>query len=137
MKQKELFYTRQRANEGVRLPLSTPEGEPTEHYIKIRGTDSDAYKLAVAEHRRKIMAAVANPDKTAIDKARVDEEFVLLAALVIEWSFEEPCTPEGVLAFLKEAPQIAEQIDKLSTRRSLFFAKSSPSSTPSLAPSSS
>lgn len=141
MKQKQpqsAFFTRAKANEGVDLPLLTPSGETTEHWIKIRGVDSDAVKQYEAESRRRVFEAASNvTDKSIFAKMEEDEALGLLVALVMAWSFDEPCTPDNVRKFLREAPQIAEQINRLSTRRSLFFGNSSQSSTPSPALTSS
>lgn len=131
------FFTRQRANEGIKLPLSTPDGQETEHWLQIRGVDSDAYKLANADSKRRIFALATETAKPDLSKVQEHEINVLLSVLVIAWSFDEPCTPENVQAFLKEAPQIAEQIDRISMRRALFFAESLKPSTPSPAPTSS
>ena len=40
------FFTADEANEGEKLPLYTPDGVATSHYITVRGVDSDAYRLA-------------------------------------------------------------------------------------------
>jgi hypothetical protein len=42
----DAFYTRQKANEGIQLPLFLPDGTKTDHWIRIRGIDSDAFRIA-------------------------------------------------------------------------------------------
>lgn len=133
----EAFFTRQRANEGIKLPLALPDGTDTDHWIKIRGIDSDAFKAAEAEQRRRVYAASAEDDKTKLAAVLADIILENTCALVIEWSFETPCTPENIKKLLKEAPQITDQIDRLASRRALFFSKGSTNSTPSPAQSSS
>ncbi len=134
----EAFFTRQRANEGIEFPLDYPDGTPSPHRIRIRGIDSDAFKLAKADSARRLMELMANREKAKIDEVDHDQEQrKLLSTLVIGWTFNEPCTPENVVKLLREAPQLAEQIDRIAGRRHHFFPKGSPNSTPSLPTSSS
>lgn len=134
----EQFFTRQRANEGVDLPLFLPDGKPTTHSIKIRGADSDAFRLAEAESKRRLMQLSIDGDRDKLVASLATERIDLLASLVISWTFaDRPCTLENVKTVLREAPQIADQIDKLSSKRQLFFALSSTNSGPSPAQSSS
>jgi len=136
MDPKQTFYTREPANVGVRVPLFTPGGAPTEHWLQVRGIDSDAYRLAQAASRQRLMAAQADPKK--IESLDPDAERIeLLSALVVAWSFPDPVTPEAVKQFFRDAPQIATEVDRLSANRRRFFADSSSSSTPTPGPSSS
>ena len=134
----EAFFTRARANEGIKLPLALPDGTPTEHWIRIRGIDSDQFKQAEAEARRHAFELMDIKDPVELQKAVSNDKLKLLAALVIDWSFaDRPCTQENIFNLLQEAPQIADEIDRLSARRRLFFKQGSPTSTPSPASSSS
>lgn len=133
----EQFFTRQAANEGIELPLALPDGTPTEHKLRIRSIDSDAFKRADAESRRRLLDVTLLDDREKAAQVLQEEKLKVLAALVISWTFNKPCTPESVLEFLREAPQIAEQIDRLGSRRALFFKKGSAASGGSPAQSSS
>ena len=136
MDPKQLFYTRDAANAGVRVPLFRPDGTPTEHWLQVRGIDSDAWHAAQAASRQRLMAAASSPEK--IQQIDPDEErVVLVAALVAGWSFPEEATPEAVKAFLRQAPQIITEVDKLASNRARFFGGSSSSSTPTPVASSS
>ena len=133
------FFTRQRANEGVTLPLYLPDGTPTSHSIKIRGVDSDIFKAAEAESSRRLMDMGLDllNNKEALTRIVTEEKQAVIAALVISWTFEKPCTLENVKELFREAPQIAEQVDRLASKRSLFFKFGSMNSSPSPAQSSS
>jgi len=133
----ESFFTRERANEGVTLPLSRPDGTATKHFIKIRGIDSDAFHQAEANQRRRIYEATAEQDKDKLAQILSDIRTETQASLVISWSFDAPCTIENVKKLFREAPQIAEEVDRLASRRALFFKTGSTNSSPSPAPSSS
>lgn len=132
----EAFYTRQRANEGIKLPLYLPTGEPTEHWIHIRGIDSDEFRLAEVESRRDALRVASIEDPRERAKALEEAKIDLLAHLVIGWSFDKECTHEAVKEFLREAPQIADAIDRAASQRALFFAKESSNSQNSPKPSS-
>ncbi len=121
----EAFFTRERANEGIEFPLDFPDGRPSPYRIKIRGADSDTFKEAKAESRRRLLDIAQRKDKGAsIDAVDADAEHIrLVASLVVSWTFPEPCTPANVAKLLKEAPQIFEQIDRIAARRSLFCKK--------------
>jgi len=126
------FFTRQKANDGIEFPLSFPDGSPSPHKIRIRGVDSDEFRKAEADAKRKMFetaAVKAKGETVAYDP--MEERFRLLSHLVISWTFDGECTPENVFNFLKEAPQIAEQIDTIAGRRSLFFKNTAKDSTPS------
>jgi hypothetical protein len=132
------FHTRQSANEGIDLPLYLPDGTATEHSIKIRGVDSEVFRRAEIESRRRAMEAAATKGKEGVGPSeQLEERLFLIASLVISWSFEQECTVENVKTFLREAPQVADQIDSLAAKRSLFFKKGSTNSQPLPALSSS
>ena len=127
----EEFFTRQKANEGIRFPLEHPDGSPSDHWLTILGVDSDAFRNAERDQKRKFVSLKANMD--AIENPDEKEKFLLdvqtemeidiLASLVSGWSFDKPCTFENVRTFLKEAPQIADAINEVSAKRRVFFTK--------------
>lgn len=127
----ELFHTRARANEGVRLPLHAPDGSPTEHWLQVRHVWSDAFQeandAAVAEVSEAVLAAQG--DKARIAEVKREAQVKLWASLVAAWSFDEPCTPEAVAAWLREAPQIGKVLDKFAADSKRFFGNGSTSST--------
>lgn len=128
------FYVRESANEGKRLPLRTPDGKPTEHWLQIRSQWSDRFREVKADSERAIAdIAGKSPEeqKAGIAAAKLD----LLSALVSAWSFEQPCTPEAVRDFLHNAPQIAQAINSFAGDDGRFFRTGSTSSMPGLEPS--
>ncbi|MGI9277482.1 MAG: hypothetical protein ACR2PT_21870 [Endozoicomonas sp.] len=131
MSEMDNFFTRQKANEGIKLPLVTPDGETTEHFIMIRGIDSDAFREAETEARRSALQVAAIEDEVARNEAITAEKLTLMTSLVLDWSFDQTCSPDYIRNFLREAPQIADQIDQLAAKRSLFFAKELSNSPPS------
>lgn len=132
----EAFFTRERANEGIEIPLYLPDGTKTEHWLRIRGVDSDHFRLAEAESKRDAMRVAMIEDPLERAKAIADAKLNLIAALVISWSFEKECTLENVKEFFRQAPQIADAVDQVASKRALFFAKRSSSSLSTPKPSS-
>jgi len=132
----DAFFTRGKANEGVQLPLYLPDGTKSEHWVRILGVDSDAFRLADAESRRDAFRIAAIEDLRERSLAIADSKRNLVAALVVAWSFDRPCNRETVSEFFREAPQIMDAIDMAASKRSLFFAARSSSSQPSQSTSS-
>lgn len=125
----ESFYTRERANEGRRLPLYTPQGGKTEHWLQVRHVWSDAFADANEVAMARLQDAVldAGGDTAVMAAAKREAQVALLAALVSAWSFDEPCTTEAVVQFLRNAPQIANVLDKFSADSRGFFDNDSTS----------
>lgn len=127
----EEFFTREKASLGIQLPLYTPSGAKTKHWLRIRGIDSDEFRAAEADARRDAMrvAAIENLEERRL--AIQDAQRSLIATLVIGWSFPEECSHDNVMKFFREAPQIQDAVDKAASRRALFFASGSSDSPPS------
>lgn len=126
----DAFHTRERANEGRKLPLRTPDGQPTDHWLMVRHVWSDdfqkAEEAALREARETIMGMGESPDPAAVADVQRGSRVRLLASLVAGWSFDAECTPEAVAGFLTQAPQIADSIDKFAgDSRSFFGGESS------------
>jgi hypothetical protein len=139
------FATRDRANEGHTIPLHTPDGRLTKHWLRVRGVDSDEFIRARNRQNRKTAAIVGIEDEEEREEAILDATLELHCALVADWSFADPalmadkakkCTPANVKAFLRTAPQIAAEIDRLASHRTFFFKMPSGSLMPSQPPSS-
>jgi len=131
------FFTRGVANEGVQLPLYLPTGEKSEHWVRVLGVDSDAFRNAEAESRRDAFRIAQIEDLADRAKAIADSKRRLVASLVVAWSFDRPCNVDEVEAFFREAPQIMDAIDLAASKRALFFGAGSSSSRPTPSTSSS
>ena len=127
----EQFHTRDKANEGRKLPLRTPDGQPTDEWLMVRHVWSDdfqkAEEAAVREAREVVMGMGDKPDPEAVSDVQRASKIKLLASLVAGWSFDAECTPEAVADFLTQAPQIADAIDKFAGDSRGFFSDGSSS----------
>lgn len=119
------LYTREAANTGITIKVVGPDGKETGDTIKVRGADSDVFQRAMRKGRREMLAFLESKG----DKVRgtdAYQEFVdkqkleLQATLVMEWSFEEPCTAENVIALFTNAPDVAAQVDEAAGKRDRF-----------------
>lgn len=133
----DAFFTRSKANEGLQLPLYLPDGNKSEHWVRILGVDSDAFRNAEAESRRDAFRIAQIEDVAERSTAIADSKRRLVASLVAAWSFDRPCNVDEVTAFFKEAPQIMDAIDLAASKRALFFGAGSSSSRPTPSTSSS
>ncbi len=127
MSDMDQFKTREAANEGQIMYLADPAtGEKTEHWMRVLSQWSDAFQEAKAEAQREAYKrSLGLSDEEAV-RIKQDQ---LTAALVAEWSFDQPCTLDNVAAFLREAPQIRDQVDLIGSQDSRFFSKPSGAST--------
>jgi hypothetical protein len=124
----EEFFTRQRANDGVKLPLYHPDGSASDHWLVVRGIDSDIFRETEAKAKRKAIEVAQIKDEKERTLQIRESELVCIAALIAGWSFEKECTADNVIDFLREAPQIADQVNRFAARRSEFYVKKSDSS---------
>ena len=125
----EDFYTREKANSGIKLPLTAPNGSKTEHFLMLRGVDSDAFRAAKTESEREAADIAAIKDDKERAEAILSSQRRLMASLVVSWSFDSDCTSEAVATLFREAPQIMDLVDRVVSNRALFFAISSSSLT--------
>ena len=121
----EEFYTRETSNKGNKLPLYTPDGEKSKHWFIVRGTDSDAFKIAELTAKRKLVEIAQIKDDEERSAALLKSQTTVIASLISEWSFDKPCTEENKIEFLRNAPQVAEAINRYAGNRSNFFKKRS------------
>ena len=127
------FHTRSDSENGYIVKLLDPiTGEDTGEWIKIRGMDSDQFKIADARGRRELLQMVQNKpqyDQEEYDRLVIKIERKCVAALIMEWSFEEEVSSENTYEFLKAAPQICDTLNYEAAKRSNFSTRTSENST--------
>ena len=117
------FFTRSKANEGERMPLSLPDGTPTDEWLLIRGIDSDEFRAALDEHRRAVLANAAIEDEGERAEKNRLAGLNLHCDLVMDWSFDAELTQDALQEFFTEAPHIAIEVDSFASNRKRFFRK--------------
>lgn len=108
------FYTRGDSDKGVKYPLELPDGVNSGEWLRVVGSESSLYEKAHEETVRSVLAG---------DNSDGKQSYILLAALVIDWSFDEPCTTDTVIKFLKNAPYIKHGLDRFVVNRVNFYKK--------------
>lgn len=130
------FFTREKANTGLEFPLWTPTGIKSEHSLNIRGMDSDEFREAEQNAQRALALAAASKDPKELSRVYTEQKILMVASLIISWTFPEECTLENRVMFLREAPQIMDSINKVASDRKLFFVNGSTASSSTLKESS-
>lgn len=114
----EEFFTADAAEEGVKLPLQTPDGKETNHWLVVRGIDSDVFREAESTAKRKAMQLGDDKDR---DRKYNEIQNHVIASLIKDWSFDMPCNKKNKMEFLKKAPQIGEVVNRFAGNRGVFF----------------
>lgn len=118
----ESFFTKELSEKGQRVPLRLPNGEETEHWFHLVGTDSDHFRKGVAEINQRYLKEAGKVLTPAESAEQHREKNLLFTALTItEWSFPLPCDEANKLRLLRNAPALAELVDRFSTNRRNFF----------------
>lgn len=120
------FFTRPKANAGVVVKIPRrPNGQPCEEWVRVLGVDSDAFREAEASERRELMRIGQIADESERKKSAavngLEWHRRLMASLVPEWSFDEPCTVENVREAFKNAPYIQDKVEEVANNSALFF----------------
>jgi hypothetical protein len=130
------FYTRKRANEGIRVYLRDGDGNNTDAWLLVRGVDSDAYRAAndtVQSTMVRLASAVrAKSDAPLLEATKEETDAAIMAsrvALVADWNLEGECTPAAVEELFREAPYISDQVHVAAHNRDRFLGSCSTTST--------
>lgn len=104
------------------MPISYPGIGLTEDTLTIRSRYAKEFRAADAKASRQLssmaMAAKGKPLDSDIIKDIEDRAF---AALVADWSFDEECNEDNVVEFLRDNPNIFDEINSKAAQDSLFL----------------
>ena len=96
------YYTRDAANEGVRLDLVRPDETESDDYLCVRGMDSDVFRAALSKVRQDGVSIGLIKDEKERETAHQQASLKLLATLIKSWSFDEELTIDsGIIKKLK------------------------------------
>jgi hypothetical protein len=118
----ESFFTKELSEKGQRVPLRLPNGEETEHWFHVVGTDSDRFRNGAAEINQRFLKEAGKtltPEESA--KQREEKNLLFLALTITDWSFPAPCDEANKVRLLRNAPALAEMVDRFSINRRNFF----------------
>jgi hypothetical protein len=124
------FFTREKANKGLPMPLKFPDGTDSGKTLHVLGVDSDTFRAASARKSRRLLEVSAELEskKDANTTERLEEEMEkanveLLASVVTGWDLDTPFTPENVRKLLTESRTVMQQVDLFAGDRASFFGK--------------
>ena len=128
------FNIATQSTEGVKVPLHKPDGTKTAEWIQVRGMDCLEFRKAQAriprqrlQYLQKAKKGGKDPDPADLREQELKWDRELVASLVADWSFSEDCTPDNVVGFFEQAPQIKEQVESFAGERLNFFGAPSTS----------
>lgn len=117
------------AEEGKPMEVTSPNGIKLNETITVLGSDSEAFRTAMAIARREEIDAIGEldskikPELLAHKQSEIRNK--LISSLVVGWTFDEPCTKENVISLFKNAPYVLEQVDSFASKRINFFTNPS------------
>lgn len=110
----------------VKYDIEYPGVGATGESLQVRSMYSDEFRTADAKANRQISTMI---QAVAGDMEKVDKDLMRqiqmesFATLVASWTFEEECTPENVADFLKDNPNVYDDVNRMAATDSLFFSK--------------
>lgn len=119
------FDTKKAADEGFRLQLKDPLGQPTDIVIVVKGADSEQFQAAKVEALRR---QAEQPKKRGVDYERIEAELIdLLVAVTVAWENVQldgealACTQDNARKLYRRFPWIREQVDAAIYDRANFI----------------
>ena len=101
-----------------KIAVIMPTGEDTGHFVEICSTLHPKFRQAQTEMQRSRREAILNGK--VVEELTTEE---IVASCVIGWSFDEEVTVENVVEFLKNMPNIADEINIEASNQQNFFPK--------------
>mgnify|MGYP003630001327 CR=1 FL=1 len=122
----DAFCITKQSEEGVKLPLTLPNGKPTDHWLKVRGMDCPQCRASEAIYDRGLSLLAAEHNKKELDPVEYKERRGALlrdyiASFIVDWSNTQDCTKGNVVSFLGQAPQILDAVDRFVSDRGNFI----------------
>ena len=124
MKSSDLF-TRPAANEGKHISIPDPNGRDTGEWLHVHHVDCDAFR----QKRADVFASSATLGKDVSDDERkrihADALLSLTASTVSGWSLEDEFSQAAMVELLRNAPYLADWLDRKASDAATFFGKGS------------
>lgn len=117
------FFTKAKANEGIKVPLPFPDGTASGKTLTILHLDSDAFQAARNDKLRANVGILALPEGPEREKAEEEAEIVLLSALVVGWDIDAEFSRDAVQGLFREAPYVRNLVDKTAADKNAFFGR--------------
>lgn len=121
------FFTLSALEKGKKLPLTLPDGTETEYHLMVLGADAPAARKALLEASR-ILRDEGKEGLSVEAEAEIAQRANLhyRSALAFDWSLPVPYSKEAIAELLLNNPGLANDVERLASDRTRFFAKDSP-----------
>ena len=110
------LFTRQAAETGRKMEVTTVDGKPTGLFITVRGTESTEFIQARREYFRRQAISRIDPDADGAALTSEHEYATLTASLIIDWDFADECTDENKFDMMYNCPYLAAMIDNFAAQ---------------------
>lgn len=123
------FFTLGALEKGKKLPLTLPDGTETEYHLMVLGADAPAARKALLEASR-ILRDEGKEGLSVEAEAEIAQRANLhyRSALAFDWSLPVPYSKEAIAELLLNNPGLANDVERLASDRTRFFAKDLPAS---------
>ncbi|MBA5956238.1 hypothetical protein GIB64_02245 [Pseudomonas lactis] len=123
------FFTLSALEKGKKLPLTLPDGTETEYHLMVLGADAPAARKALLEASR-ILRDEGKEGLSVEAETEIAQRANLhyRSALAFDWSLPVPYSKEAIAELLLNNPGLANDVERLASDRTRFFAKDSPAS---------
>lgn len=123
------FFTLSALEKGKKLPLTLPDGTETEYHLMVLGADAPAARKALLEASR-ILRDEGKEGLSVEAETEIAQRANLhyRSALAFDWSLPVPYSKEAIAELLLNNPGLANDVERLASDRTRFFAKDLPAS---------
>jgi hypothetical protein len=125
------IFIRSKSNEGIIVPL---KDFPGDNWMRVRGIDSDAVQAALRDFYRN--KATDSPEGAKTEGRGPFEDLTVIAAMISEWSFDEPPTGDLLRETLEEVPGMKVAAVNAGLERANFLPQSAKPSLSTQGPAS-
>jgi len=108
------YYTLEAHSKAKKLPLTLPDGTDKGDHLMIVGVDS----ISGQEAKQEMYRTLASKEIT-----QTEARNIWIQGFIESWSFDEECSFDNKIAFLANAPSIAESVDIFAANASNFSKK--------------
>ena len=111
------FFSRQKHEEGIQVPLPLPDGSESGEFVVLMGRDSRIFRKAQSDYRNRMM--IAKVDQKEFDE--YTEGIKLTASAIKSWTLEDELSQEAAVEMLTNAPYILDALDSALYDNKRFF----------------
>lgn len=117
--QLESFFILEQANAGKKLALTLPDGTETPYHLTVVSRHSDVAAKALEDFNTQRLLNASRPESDRVPEREL--RLPMLAKTVIAWDLPEDFNEANVTKLLRNAPQIADGVNRFIWNDASFF----------------